>query len=232
MVSSNVVGYSKLQMRASGYTLIANPFVDVATGNVIAINDMFAEDTTAANAGSSASNADSIEVWTGNGYQSYYLRQDSKGNHWRKTGERNATTDSIPEGEGAFYKNYASSPVTLTVSGEVSAEDSTFTVVPGYNLMANPFPSECSFDTFVVSDAVAGTSASNADSIEVWTGNGYQSYYLRQDSKGNHWRKTGERNKTTDTIAPYTGFFYHSLANSGSFTVTIPSPLKESAATE
>ena len=127
VVSSNVVGYSKLQMRASGYTLIANPFVDVATGNVIAINDMFAEDTTAANAGSSAS---------------------------------------------------------------------------------------------------------NADSIEVWTGNGYQSYYLRQDSKGNHWRKTGERNKTTDTIAPYTGFFYHSLANSGSFTVTIPSPLKESAATE
>ena len=232
MVSSNIVGYSKLTMNADGYTLIANPFVDVATGNVIAINDMFTEDTTEATAGTSASNADSIQVWNGTGYTTYYLRSDSKGNHWRKVGERNATTDSIPEGEGAFYQNVGSSPVTLTVSGEVAAEDSTFTIVPGYNLMANPFPAECSFDNFVVEGAIAGTSASNADSIQVWNGTGYTTYYLRSDSKGNHWRKVGERAKTTDTIAPYTGFFYQCLATSGSFTVTIPSPLKASATQE
>ena len=127
VVSSNIVGYSKLTMNADGYTLIANPFVDVATGNVIAINDMFTEDTT---------------------------------------------------------------------------------------------------------EATAGTSASNADSIQVWNGTGYTTYYLRSDSKGNHWRKVGERAKTTDTIAPYTGFFYQCLATSGSFTVTIPSPLKASATQE
>ena len=222
-----MVGYSKLTMKADGYTLIANPFGEVGTGDVIGINEMFAEDTTAATAGTSVSDADSLEVWTGTGYKTYYLRADATaGNHWRKSGERKATTDEIPEGDGAFFHNVADHAVTLTISGEVSPADSVYTVYPGYNLMANPFPTSLSFRNFVVDGATAGTSVSDADSIEVWTGNGYKTYYLRADATaGNHWRKSGERKETTDTIDPYTGFFYHCIATEGSFNVTIPSPL-------
>ena len=213
-------------MKANGYTLIANPFVEVGTGDVIGINDMFTEDATDANAGSSAANADTIEVWIGTGYRTYYLRQNATGNHWRKSGDRNPTTDSIPECEGAFYHNISDQPVTLTVSGEVSPSNTVFTIAPGYNLIGNPFPTPLSFTNFVVTGATAGSSAANADTIEVWTGTGYRTYYLRQDAAGNHWRKSGDRKETTDTIDPYTGFFYHSITPDGtSFNVTLPSPL-------
>ncbi len=228
VVSSNVVGYSKLTMNKGSYTLISNPFTEVGTGENIAINDMFAEDGTAGNAGSSVTTADTIEVWDGSGYVSYYLRNATP-HHWRKVGERAATTDEIPEGAAAFYHNYSNDDdVTLTVSGEVKAESETLTIVgSGYTLVKNPFPVELDFDNFVVEGATAGTSVTSADTIEVWDGSGYVSYYLRSGTP-NHWRKVGERNKTTDTIAPYTGFFYHALGEND-FTVTVQSPLADSS---
>ena len=234
VVSSNIVGYSKLTIPANGYTLVANPFVEVGSGETIAINDMFAEDATVGTAGSSASNADTLLTWDGTGYVTYYLRADaSNGNHWRKSGERKATTDSVPEGDGAFYHGIGAEVATLTVSGEVRTEDLPVTILPGYNLLGNPFPTELSFSTFVVEGATAGSSASNADTILTWDGTGYVTYYLRADaSNGNHWRKSGERKATTDTIAPYAGFFYHSLAQSGSLSVTIPAPATAAAAGE
>lgn len=232
--SSNTVGYSKITIPANGYTLVANPFVEVGTGDVIAINDMFAEDATVGTAGSSDTTADTLLTWDGSGYVTYYLRADaSNGNHWRKSGERKATTDSVPEGDGAFYHGIGAEAATLTVSGEVRAEDLPVTILPGYNLLGNPFPTELSFATFVVEGAVAGTSDTNADTILTWDGTGYVTYYLRADSaNGNHWRKSGERKATTDTIAPYTGFFYHSLAQSGSLAVTIPAPVTTTTAGE
>ena len=234
VVSSNIVGYSKLTIPANGYTLVANPFVEVGSGETIAINDMFAEDATVGTAGSSDTTADTLLPWNGSTYVTYYLRADaSNGNHWRKSGERKATTDSIPEGEGAFYHSIGTDPVTLTVSGEVRTEDLPVTILPGYNLLGNPFPTELDFSTFVVEGAVAGTSDTNADTILTWNGSTYVTYYLRADAtNGNHWRKSGERKATTDTIAPYTGFFYHSLAQSGSLSVTIPAPATAAAAGE
>ena len=226
VVSSNVVGYSKITMNADGYTLIANPFVEVGTGDLIGIDDMFADDTTGATGGTSASAADNILVWTGSGYETYYLRENKKaGTKFWVKGSTTATTDSLPEGGGAFYLNRAATAAELTMSGEVRNEPQTITIAAnGYTLVENPFPTPLDIQTFNVEGAIAGTSAAAADNILVWTGSGYETYYLRENKKaGTKFWVKGSTTATTDTIAPYAGFFYQSRGNEA-FTVTIQPP--------
>ena len=230
VVSSNVVGYSKLTMKADGYTLIANPFVEVGTGDNIAINDMFAEDTDVANAGSSYTQADTIEVWAGDRYVTYFLfTRNGSTPAWMKVGDRTPTVEEIPVGAGAFYHNYsADSDVTLTISGEVKSEPETLTITPGYTLVKNPFPTELEFSVFAVEGATAGASYTQADTIEVWAGDRYVTYFLfTRNGSAPAWMKVGDRTPTQDKLKPYEGFFYHAIGNN-SFTVTIKSPLASS----
>ncbi len=222
VVSSNVVGYSKITMNADGYTLIANPFVEVGTGDLIGIDDMFADDATGSTAGTAADRSDNILVWTGSGYTTYWYRKPKSGSaYWAKGTTQ--TSDTLPTGAGAFYLNSAQTATELTISGEVRNEPQTITIAAnGYTLVENPFPAPLDIQTFAVAGATSGTAADRADNILVWTGSGYTTYWYRKPKSGDaYWAKG--TTQTTDTIAPYTGFFYLSCGNEA-FTVTIQPP--------
>ena len=214
-------------MNANGYTLIANPFAEVGTGDTIGINDMFTDDSTNASSGTSAAASDNILVWTGSGYETYWYRKPKSGPaYWAKGNSQ--TTDTLPTGAGAFYLNSAKNTTELTMSGEVRTEPQTITIAAnGYTLVENPFPTPLNIQTFAVEGATSGTSASASDNILVWTGNGYETYWYRKPKSGPaYWAKGNSQ--TTDTIAPFTGFFYLSCGKSA-FTVTIQPPSAASA---
>ena len=222
VVSSNVVGYSKITMNADGYTLIANPFVEVGTGDLIGIDDMFSDDTTGAVSATTSGNADNILVWTGSGYTTYWFRKPKNGDaYWAKGNSQ--TTDTLPAEGGAFYLSRAATAPTLTISGEVRDTEQTITIAAdGYTLVENPFPTALDIQSFCVDGATSSTTSGNADNILVWTGSGYTTYWYRKPKSGDaYWAKGNAQ--TTDTIAPFTGFFYLSRGNQA-FTVTIQPP--------
>lgn len=236
VVSSNVVGYQKLEMKAAGYTMIANPFVEVGTGELIVIADMFADDAVAATSGGSASDADNIKVWNGSGYNTYWFRKPKKGNSfWVSDEDITVETQStLPEGNGAFYVNNAPTNEVLTISGEVRSTDQTLRIYPGYNLLENPFPTELPITAFTVAGAKSGGSASDADNIKLWNGSGYDTYWFRKPKKGDSfWVSDADITvETSAMISSGAGIFYLSRANVAEgdpeyFEVSIESPIAQ-----
>ena len=129
VVSSNIVGYSKLTLKGNdGYTMIANPFVEVGTGDLIGIADMFADDTTNAKSGTSASAADNIKVWNGEGYETYWYRKPKSGDAVWVKGSTSETTDTIAPYTGFFYISRADEAAgdpeffEVTIESPIAAE--------------------------------------------------------------------------------------------------------------
>ena len=237
VVSSNVVGYQKLDIPAGGYALLANPFVEVGTGSTdptgYAINDMFADDTEKSTAGRTAGLGDQMQVWDSSlqGYKTYFF--SSWVNQWAANSTpRAATTESFASGDGYWYLNRGESPYQLTVSGEVSTKEVEVTLVPGYTLVCNPFPADLPLNDENVdwgtAGATAGRTAGLGDNIQIWdiSLQGYKTYFF--SSWVNQWANNSTpRVATTESIPAGQGFWYLNRSENN-ITITLKSPLAAS----
>ena len=235
MVSSNVVGYQKLSIPAGGYALLANPFTVVGSdGETFPINDMFADDADNSTAGNNAGQGDTIEVWdpATQGYSDLYFFSSRAGNSWASSSTpRVATTSSMNAGDGFWYRNRGSSAYQLTVSGEVSTNDVTITLSPGYTLVCNPFPADLPLNSESIgwgnAGANPGNNAGQGDTIEVWDSatQGYSDLYFFSSRAGNSWASSSTpRVATTDSIPAGAGFWYRNRGSSD-IVITLKSPL-------
>ncbi len=222
VVSSNTVGYQKITLNP-GYTMIGIPFVEVGTGNALGILDMF-ENFEGATAAASFSAADQIQVWNGEGYDFYYYRKTKAGNVWNTEANKAVSDETIPNG-GAFYLAQSAVSFQLKSAGEVSTESTTFTIVPGYNLIANPFPADLKVSSLVADGQTAAASFSAADQIQVWNGEGYDFYYFRKTKTGNVWNTEANKAVTDDDVLPSGSAFFYLSQGVESFTLTVESPI-------
>ena len=237
-MSSNVVGYQKLSIPAGGYALLANPFTIVGSdGETFKINDMFANDSDVSTSGNNSSLGDTIEVWdpTEQGYSSMYFfsARVTGGAAWALGATpRVATTESMEAGDGFWYRNRGSSPISLVVSGEVATNDVEVTLAPGYTLVCNPFPADLPLNgaiDWAAAGSTAGNNSSLGDTIEVWdpTEQGYSSMYFfsARITGGAAWALgSTPRVATTDSIPAGSGFWYRNRGDSD-IVITLKSPL-------
>ena len=231
MVSSNVVGYQKLSIPAGGYALLANPFTVVGSdGETFPINDMFADDVGQSTEGRTAAQGDRVQVWDSSiqDYSTYFM---SSFVHAWATGSapRTSSTDSFESAAGYWYQNRGSEIMNLTVSGEVSQQEVTVTLVPGYTLVCNPFPADLPLNSetidWVSAGATEGRTAAQGDRIQVWDSSiqDYVTYFM---SSFVHKWATGAvpRTATSDVVPAGAGFWYQNRSNSN-ITITLKSPL-------
>ena len=224
VISSNTVGYMKLAIPAGGYTMIANPFVEVGTEAAIGLDEMFDNDKTAAKAGTSSDSADKIMVWNGAAFETLaYFKQTKGGKFWANA-SGTATTDPFPLNSGVFYQSAGTTNTLLTISGQVKSSSQTLPIAHGcYTLLENPFPIDLPIQSFNVAGAKGATSSDSADKILIWNGVGYDTYYLKKTKSGQFWADSSGT-QTSYAIPSGAGFFYQSVGEED-FNVTIESPL-------
>ena len=233
VTSSNVVGYQKLAIPANGYALLANPFVQIGTGSSTpegyALNDMFIDDTENSTAGRAATQGDQIQTWDSarQGYSTYFF--SSWVNKWAGSNPRAATEDAFNFGDGYWYLNRSDSAFELTVSGEVSEQEVTVTLIAnGFTLVCNPFPADLPLNSesinWVSAGATAGRAATQGDQIQIWNTEtqGYTTYFF--SSWVNQWAGSNPRAATADSIPAGQGFWYLNRGDSD-ITITLKSPL-------
>ena len=138
VVSSNIVGYEKINLAAGAYYLSGSQFVKVG-GNNATLNDLF----------SSTDIPFDTEVLTLNASGTYdhfyYLEEayDAESDDFIQgwgDGSEEYVTDTLPPGTGFWVK--APESYSLTQAGEVVSSDSITIDVPKDQLVmiANPFP--------------------------------------------------------------------------------------------
>ena len=141
-----------------------------------------------------ASSADQIQFYDNatQGYAAFFLRAD--GITWRRVGTTTAANKTpIPPATGVFISKQGS-PVTLTTSGNVRANDFANPLKAGLQLQAPAYPLDitpASLGGTTANGWTGNNTAASADQIQVYnpTTSGYDSYFLRSD--GTTWRKVG-----------------------------------------
>ena len=238
VVSSNIVGYQRLDIPAKGYALLANPFVEVGTGSTdpvgYPINGMFADDTENSTAGNNGNLGDNLQVWDSarQGYTTYFFssRADNK---WATGAKpRDAVTDSFEFGDGYWYLNRGSDDFQLTVSGEVSTKEVEVTLVPGYTLVCNPFPVDLPLNSDSIDWGQAGATAGNngnlGDNIQIWDieRQGYTTYFFSARAN-NQWATGAAPRDPTDKAIPAGQGFWYLNRGQEDIVITLKSPLAE-----
>lgn len=203
VLSRNAVGYVKVDAWSNGFTFASVPFnafsntVPGVMGSQLVGNN-------------SPGFADQLMKWSPSNQQyiTYYKRASGE---WRKVGETNATTDTLSPGEAFFIRNRRSTNQTVYLMGEVPDSRSAITTtvfgLPGFQMVSYSYPVEMSITNLTLfSTAIKNASPGFADQIIKWdpVSQAYIKYYARSTG----WRKVGETNTTSDTLAPSEGFFY------------------------
>ena len=202
-----LVGYNTVTIQP-GYNMLSVNFKDVSNTEGIDLQTLFkgnGDATTPFKAGS-ATDADTIMIYVNDGvnadYTDYYLYVASKGGtpakfyYWLNASDNSICTRKLKNGDALWFRRKGTTPVELSVSGEVElAPVKEFTIQKGYNMIGSYFPAgwfinDAPYDTTYWQNcgAKAG-SATDADTIMVYVNNGkdtpdYVDYYLYVASKG------------------------------------------------
>lgn len=178
--SSNIVGYSSHAVEQGKWAFLAVQFEGV-DGKAMDVNDAIKGDFSPA---SEMNSAAFIQVWNGNGYDSYYfldyaLDEDFEEyeNVWAD-GEGMLVTFDVTPGTTIWFKN-PSEDCTVTFAGQVTdVADAVSYKLNTWNLVANPRP--VALDLNAGAEFVGMTSADDLGSasfVQTWNGNGYDTYY-------------------------------------------------------
>ena len=167
VVSSNIVGYHKINL-VKGYNLVAPQFVPVgATTLTRDISTIGVLDDTMAGYDEDYFYATEMKVWdpTKQDYVNYGWAGTSPeeidnmpelNNTWLDS-TTEETDETVDVGQGFWVK--AGTAGTMTISGEVPSENNipagglVVDLVPGFNMIANPYPMEVPISTFGTLDA-------------------------------------------------------------------------------
>ena len=237
------MGYNKITLYP-GMNMIGGLFQGVGTGAALSLNGQFADDAEIATGGGGADEADTILMFNAGtqGYDTtYYFYYDEEedeeyNNKWYNTSDDSEPTeDVVAGGAGGWYRNRSSSPIKLTMAGEVPTTATyEVTLHPGMNFVANPYPAAITLNgsTFTVTGVTGGGGADEADSILMFNAGtqGYDTtYYFYYDEEedeeyNNKWYNTSDDSEPTeDTIAGGSGFWYR-YRGTGTATLTFTKP--------
>ena len=179
--SVNMVGFAKVNL-AQGLNIIGVPFLTVGDTET-SLNDLF--DLSEFTAGSSVGDSDVVTVWTGSGYEGYFLyayNLDPDTGLYNVVGWVNSSSVQVDvklqPGEAVWLRRYAAAK-DITFKGEVmSAASTVITLSTGLNMISFPYSVSASLNDFDISNATAGSSVGDSDVVTVWTGSGYEGYFL------------------------------------------------------
>lgn len=248
--SSNVVGYTKLGINGSNYTMIGVQFQDVGGGDRT-INELFKEPSEGAFVGGIAmGDSDQLQVWdpVTTGYKQYFFGDwageygSEYDNLWYWEGDdANPTGDTLPPGAAVWFVSRGTN-VNLAVSGEVVSTNVTVKLNGGnYTMVANPFPLALSLADVSVGGTIdwinsgltGGVAMGDSDQLQVWdpATTGYKQYFFGSwngeygTQYDNQWYWEGDdANPATDTI-PVGGAMWFILNRTATDTsVTFPAP--------
>ncbi|WP_438480138.1 TIGR02597 family protein [Oleiharenicola lentus] len=144
--------------------------------------------------GVDANSADNIQVWSGAAWQTYYY--NTTRSRWERSGFPTISTNNIalrPD-RGLMITRRAATDLKLYVSGRVpdkapqyfhSRSGNTFLSV---GIPVSQTLGQLSLQTRALG-WVSGTSINNADSLQVWSGAAWQSYYY--DTTNARWQREG-----------------------------------------
>lgn len=110
----------EVTLAASGYTLVCNPFPADLPLN----SENLDWATAGSTAGNSAGLGDQIQIWDieEQGYTTYFFSaRTTPAKQWADVGSpRVATTDTIPAGQGFWYLNRGTEPITITLKSPIA----------------------------------------------------------------------------------------------------------------
>lgn len=188
VTSANVVGYETDSLKGSaagGIMMRGIMFNNVAGGDY----DLNALNIANIKGGLDTSDSDTIKVWDGVGYTTYFYcdyegAEESGDKGWWDFGGVEASV--LPLGTAFWYQSAAeggtNKPKNITVSGEVeSADDVPVDIVDGkINMMINPYPVMTELnntDSVSFENITGGLDTSDSDVIKMWDGVGYVTFF-------------------------------------------------------
>ena len=180
VVSSNIVGYHKLDLSA-GLNLIGSQFLSVG-GEDKDIQELIVDDGGLAGLDENLLPQTELRVWTGTGYRTYGWDPDGDpsvpgSDHKWVDGDLNVVTVDVPAGFSAWISS--PSVKTVTFAGEVvDGDTATQTIAGGLALLASPFPEATNLQSIQLDNSFPGLDENLLPQTElrVWTGTGYRTY--------------------------------------------------------
>ncbi len=169
------------------------------------IGTVFGVTNSAGLTGGTVLTADTISIYNGSGYDSYYYKTSGLGGTgWRKTTDSSTPKQDtvIYPDDGLVISRKAASAVPVVVTGAVKIGQTSFPVQTGLNVLTNPNAAEmtlnsCGLYTTNAATGVAGGTLLTADQVSLWNGTGYDTYYYKTSGLGGTgWRNTN--NSSTD----------------------------------
>ncbi len=186
MVSSNIVGYQRINLDA-GWNMIGVQFVEVGTGAAKALTDAMLLDASMSGFDEDGNYATVLKVWKNNNYTTYgwsgtsgttVLEDSSYDNKWLNDQTEIDDTASLAAEDAVWIK--AEKAGTVLVAGEVPTNTVvTIPLVVGWNMIANPFPKSVKVSTFgVLSANMEGfdEDGNYATVLKVWKNNNYTTF--------------------------------------------------------
>jgi len=191
--SQNIVGYSKQEISAGSFMILANQFFGENEASVT-IDEAF---------GASLPEDSELYVWNGSGYNNYAYWDWNGG--WSDASSLDPVGDvEIERGDALWVKNAGSSSEIVVFSGNVSLSNSTTnSLAVGFNMVANPYPTAVALDNLNINPQ-------EDDELYVWDGSGYNNYVYWDWNGG--WSDASTLDAVGDVEIPVgVGFWYKTL---------------------
>ncbi len=158
-------------------------------------------ETTGVLGGTSANTADSVILVVNGSASTYYYKTDATPNRWTKVAPGNPDASATPvlPYYGIQYSRLGTSPIELTVTGDVPADPrKTFVKNSGTTFLAQYWPVDSTLSSTGISSLqswVSGASTNVADTVII-TSNGSASTFWFD---GTNWRKAAPGNPISNT---------------------------------
>ena len=213
--SQNVVGYVNVTMPANSFNLIGNQ-LDLGAGsntlNNVLNNGLISYSGPSGT--ETGQHQTTIFIWNGTSFTGYfyYNSADSGGAPgWYDSGGNPVPPSvTLNPSQAAFVQNNYTSPITVTLTGQVDQGTNTWTqVTPGFNFYSEPAPlAGTPLDSTNINFPATSYTAGNGsqDTFQAWTGSGYGPayfYYNYSDSGGapGWYNAAGTVNEDTNAAA-------------------------------
>jgi len=212
----------------SGTPTAANQ-VPVAVGDKIEIvpantlGSVFGSATVPFQTGANASAADNVLLFNGSGWSVYY----HNGTAWQNPavpGDQSGAV--IPPDNALFVVRRSVAPLSVYVAGTVpSTQEVLYFPVSASRFVGNRFPTDTTLlglGIHASPEWKKGPSAGQADTLLVWNGGTWQSFY----HNGTHWRRAGSlQNFNAHPVAAGSGIFVvRKPGGAGDALVSLPLP--------
>jgi len=220
--SQNIVGYvSTVNLAANYFTMVAPPFSAVG-GTAIPVASLFSDNSSFI-ASDTEGGADTLKVWNGTGYDTYFFSSDAD-NKWASGDDSfSETTATLPAGSAFWFFRRGAALTGMTVAGQVLTTNVTVAVAGNYfTMVGNPFAAPLPIKSLTAPGLIASDTEGGADTLKVWNGTGYDTYFYSSDAD-NKWASGDDSfSETTATLPAGSAFWFFRRGVATSLTLPVP----------